>query len=211
MDKYQFRPAASKPPPIIYASCWSLCSIKDHTSDASSSPKELPKSPNKDKILLADWYFFSSLSLESKSFSAFEILSEGYLCQTGVTLLLTSTLINKGFITSEELYFPVISNNINGDSGIVLLDDNNVYNFTSGKIESWEFVKENATVFQTHKLNKNKLTEPLFDTELYVSHIEQSYLKAHDNYLLGNDPVNINISPWGYYLEDYNVSTVFFF
>ena len=46
-----------------------------------------------------------------------------------------------------------------------------------------------------HKLNKNKLTEPLFDTELYVSHIEQSYLKAHDNYLLGNDPVNINISP----------------
>ena len=88
----------------------------------------------------------------------FEILSEGYLCQTGVTLLLTSTLINKGFITSEELYFPVISNNINGDSGIVLLDDNNVYNFTSGKIESWEFVKENATVFQTHKLNKNTLS-----------------------------------------------------
>lgn len=90
--------------------------------------------------------------------SPFEIVSEGYLCQTGVTLLLTATLINKNFITSDELLFPVISNNINGDSGIVLLDGNNVYNFTSGKIESWEFVKENATVFQTHKLDKNILS-----------------------------------------------------
>lgn len=88
----------------------------------------------------------------------FEIVSEGYLCQSGVTLLLTATLIKKGFITSDELCFPVISNNINGDSGIVLLDDNNVYNFTSGKIESWEFVKDNATIFQTHKLDKNKLS-----------------------------------------------------
>jgi hypothetical protein len=90
--------------------------------------------------------------------SPFEILSEGYLCQSGVTLLLTSTLINKGFITSNELIFPVISNNINGDSGIVLLDNDNVYNFTPGKIESWEYVKDNSTVFQTHKLDKNKLS-----------------------------------------------------
>lgn len=90
--------------------------------------------------------------------SPFEIISEGYLCQSGVTLLLTTTLINKGFITSEELYFPVISNNINGDSGIVLLEGDNVYNFTSGKIESWEYVKDNSTVFQTHKLDKNKLS-----------------------------------------------------
>jgi len=90
--------------------------------------------------------------------SPFEILSEGYLCQSGVTLLLTSTLINKGFITSNELIFPVISNNINGDSGIVLLDKDNVYNFTPGKIESWEYVKDNSTVFQSHKLDKNKLS-----------------------------------------------------
>jgi hypothetical protein len=52
----------------------------------------------------------------------------------------------------------VISNNINGDSGIVLLDNDNVYNFTPGKIESWEYVKDNSTVFQTHKLDKNKLS-----------------------------------------------------
>lgn len=90
--------------------------------------------------------------------SPFEIVTEGYFCQTGITILLTSTLINKNFISSSELCFPVISNNINGDSGIVLLDDDKVYNFTPGKIESWEFVKENATVFQTHKLDIKKLS-----------------------------------------------------
>ena len=88
----------------------------------------------------------------------FEIISEGYLCQTGVTILLTATLINKGFITSEELVFPVISNNITGDSGAVLLDESGVYNFTPGKIESWEFVKENSTIYQTHKLTKDRLS-----------------------------------------------------
>ena len=88
----------------------------------------------------------------------FEIVSEGYLCQTGVTILLTATLINKNFITSNELIFPVISNNITGDSGIVLLDNNKVYNFMPGKIEEWDFVKENATIFQTHKLDKKILS-----------------------------------------------------
>ena len=88
----------------------------------------------------------------------FEILFEGYLCQSGVTILLTSTLIKKGFITSNELSFPVISNNITGDSGIVLLDGNDVYNFTPGEIVSWEFVKNNSTIFQIHKLNKEKFS-----------------------------------------------------
>ena len=88
----------------------------------------------------------------------FEIVSEGYLCCSGVTILITVILINKGFITSDQLLFPVISNNTTGDSGIVLLDNDNVYNFTPGKIESWEYVKDNSTVFQTHKLDKNKLS-----------------------------------------------------
>ena len=88
----------------------------------------------------------------------FEIVSDGYLCLTGVTILLTATLINKNFITSNELIFPVISNNITGDSGIVLLDNNKVYNFMPGKIEEWDFVKENATIFQTHKLDKKVLS-----------------------------------------------------
>ncbi len=83
----------------------------------------------------------------------FEIVSEGYFCCSGVTLILTATLINKGFITSNNLTFPVISNNITGDSGIVLLHEDEVFNFTPGDIVSWEYVKNNATIFQTHNLD----------------------------------------------------------
>tara|TARA_R110001592_G_C12788790_1_gene715757 strand:+ start:85 stop:516 length:432 start_codon:yes stop_codon:yes gene_type:complete len=88
----------------------------------------------------------------------FEIVSEGYLCYSGVTLILTATLINKGFITCDELLFPVISNNITGESGIVLLNEDKVYNFTPGDIVSWDFVKENSTIFQTHKIDIKKLS-----------------------------------------------------
>lgn len=86
--------------------------------------------------------------------NVFDIVSEGYLCCSGVTLILTATLINKGFITNDELIFPVISNNITGDSGIVLLHENKVYNFTPGDIVSWDYAKSNSTVFQIHKLDK---------------------------------------------------------
>ena len=61
-------------------------------------------------------------------------------------------------MTSDELFFPVISNNINGSDGLVFLDNNKVYNFEVGKISSWEFVKENSTIFSTHKLSKNQFT-----------------------------------------------------
>lgn len=80
----------------------------------------------------------------------FEIVNEGYLCQSGVTLVLLSTLINKGFISEDTIQLPVISNNITGTSGLVIYDRDFVYNFTPGKIVSWDYVKENATIFQIH-------------------------------------------------------------
>ena len=80
----------------------------------------------------------------------FEIVNEGYLCQSGVTLVLLSTLINKGFISKDTIQLPVISNNITGTSGLVIYDRDFVYNFTPGEIVSWEYVKENSTVFQIH-------------------------------------------------------------
>ena len=82
--------------------------------------------------------------------NAFEIVNEGYLCQSGVTLVLLSTLINKGFISKDTIQLPVISNNITGTSGLVIYDRDFVYNFTPGEIVSWEYVKENSTVFQIH-------------------------------------------------------------
>jgi hypothetical protein len=80
----------------------------------------------------------------------FEIVNEGYLCQSGVTLILLSTLINKGFISKDTIQLPVISNNITGTSGLVIYDRESVYNFTPGEIVSWDYVKENSTVFQIH-------------------------------------------------------------
>lgn len=82
--------------------------------------------------------------------TSFEIVSEGYLCQSGVTLILLSTLINKGFISKDTIQLPVISNNITGTSGLVIYDRESVYNFTPGEIVSWDYVKENSTVFQIH-------------------------------------------------------------
>ena len=88
----------------------------------------------------------------------FEIVTEGYFCQSGITLLLTATLINKSFITSSELCMPVISNNISGDDGLVLLDKELVYNFIPGKIVSWDYVQDNSTIYQVHKIDKEKLS-----------------------------------------------------
>lgn len=88
----------------------------------------------------------------------FEIVAEGYFCQSGITLLITATLINKGFITSSELCMPVISNNISGDDGLILVDKELVYNFLPGKIVSWDYVKDNSTIYQAHKIDKEKFS-----------------------------------------------------
>ena len=80
----------------------------------------------------------------------FEIVNEGYLCQSGITLVLLSTLINKGFISKDTIQLPVISNNITGTSGLVIYDRDAVYNFTPGEIVSWKYVQDNATIFQIH-------------------------------------------------------------
>ena len=86
----------------------------------------------------------------------FEIVSEGYFCHSGVTLLITSHLLHKNFISSNEIQLPVISNNIDGTHGLVLVDNNDVYNFVPGKIIDLDYVKENSTIFTVHKLAKNQ-------------------------------------------------------
>ena len=88
----------------------------------------------------------------------FEIVSEGYFCHSGVTLLITSHLLHKNFISCSEIELPVISNNIDGTHGLVLVDNNDVYNFVPGEIVDLDFVKENSTIFTVHKLDKNQFT-----------------------------------------------------
>ena len=110
---------------------------------------------------------FSSIKLVSRYLdyytpeswpNPFEIVNEGYFCQSGVSLVLASTLVYKSFLFEDRIIYQVISNNITGTSGFVILHDNLVYNFTPNKVESWEYVKENSTVFQIHNLEKNKIS-----------------------------------------------------
>ena len=58
----------------------------------------------------------------------FEIVNEGYFCQSGVTLLIVSHLIYADFISSDVLEFPVISNNINGRDGAVFMYNEKMFN-----------------------------------------------------------------------------------
>jgi len=89
--------------------------------------------------------------------NVFEIVSEGYFCQSGITLILAATLHNKGFISDEELYFEVISNHINGNDGLVLIHDNLAYNFIPGKTVSMQEVIDNSTRFNSHKIKTSAL------------------------------------------------------
>lgn len=89
--------------------------------------------------------------------SVFEIVSEGYFCQSGITLVLTATLHNAGFITSDTISFPVISNHTNGLTGLVLEYDNSIFNAVPGEIISKEEMLENSTVFASHAVPISQL------------------------------------------------------
>jgi hypothetical protein len=89
--------------------------------------------------------------------NVFEIVSEGYLCQSGITLILAATLSNKGFITADELYFEVISNHINGNDGLVLIHEQVAYNFIPGETVSLQYVIDNSTRFNSHKIKTSSL------------------------------------------------------
>ena len=87
----------------------------------------------------------------------FEIISEGYLCQSGITLVLTATLLYKKILSEGELLLPVISNNINGNTGLVCIQDNQVYNFIPDQVVSRDYLLEHSTVFQNHKIHSDEL------------------------------------------------------
>jgi hypothetical protein len=89
--------------------------------------------------------------------NVFDIVKEGYFCQTGVTLIMTATLVHKKFITTKDLTFAVISNHINGNDGLVLIHQNSAYNFLPGKIVSTQEVKDNSTQFGSHTIAVDQL------------------------------------------------------
>ena len=89
--------------------------------------------------------------------NVFEIVNEGYFCQSGITLIMASTLHHFGFISPDQLRFDAISNHITGADGLVLVDQGVCYNFLPNKIVTLEYMQENSTRFQSHIITTDKL------------------------------------------------------
>jgi hypothetical protein len=87
----------------------------------------------------------------------FEIVAENMLCQSGLTLVMASTLLNLRFTNSKSLQFDAISNHITGAEGLVFVDNGLVYNFLPGEIVSVDFAKKNSTVYCSHIITSDKL------------------------------------------------------
>jgi len=87
----------------------------------------------------------------------FEIVSEGMFDQSGLTLVLASTLLNLGFIKTNKCQFDVVSNHITGTDGLVFVFDESVYNFFQNNIVTVEFCKNNSTLFSSHIITADKI------------------------------------------------------
>lgn len=89
--------------------------------------------------------------------SVFEIVQQGMFCQTGITLVMASTLVYLDFIKTKEIHLEVISNHITGSEGLVLAYNGMYYNFVPGTIVSEEYVLDNSTKFDSHIIAADKL------------------------------------------------------
>jgi len=88
--------------------------------------------------------------------SVFDVVSEGMFCQSGITLVLASTMYYAGFITSQTIVLPVISNSINGNTGLVLQVNDCVYNLIPGQ-KSSVCELQHHTQYTTHMVPVTKL------------------------------------------------------
>ena len=87
----------------------------------------------------------------------FEIVSEGLFCQSGVTLVLASTLVNLQLTKSEKYQFDVVSNHITGTDGLVFVFEGLVYNFLPDRVVTVDFCENNSTKFSSHIIAADKL------------------------------------------------------
>jgi hypothetical protein len=89
--------------------------------------------------------------------SVFEIVREGYFCQSGITLVMAATLHNTGFINTDTILFPVISNHMNGNTGLVIQYQDQVFNFTPGEVMPVSVLTEMSTVYTLHTVPIKRL------------------------------------------------------
>ena len=89
--------------------------------------------------------------------NVFDIVKDGMFCQSGLTLVIASSLDYYKFIKTKEIEMPVISNFITGAEGLVLRLGNSYINFLPGQIVDEQYVKENTSVYDTHIIAIDKL------------------------------------------------------
>ena len=89
--------------------------------------------------------------------SVFEIVSDGLFCQSGITLMITSLLVYAGIVNSPEICLPAVNNTINGNQGLVLEHNNQVYNFLPGKVVSVSQARENSVTMDMHIIKPDNL------------------------------------------------------
>ena len=87
----------------------------------------------------------------------FEIVNEGMFCQSGLSLVIASTLIQLKLIKSENYRFDVVSNHITGTDGLVFVHEGFVYNFLPNQAVPLEFCEDNSTKFSSHIIAADKL------------------------------------------------------
>jgi len=109
---------------------------------------------------------FANVSLENRYIdyytpdswpNVFDIVSEGHICQSGLTLIVAATLHHLGFIKSDKITLDIVSNHITGSEGLVLRDQDIYYNFLPGEISSKDFVKEHGLIYDSHIITVDKL------------------------------------------------------
>lgn len=80
----------------------------------------------------------------------FEIVADNLLCQSGLTLVIASTLLHLGFIKTQHCQLDALTNYVTGQDGLVFVGEHAVYNFLPGKIVTKQFADENSLTFSSH-------------------------------------------------------------
>lgn len=89
--------------------------------------------------------------------NVFNIVTDGYFCQSGITLVMAATMHYFRFINSDKIRLDAISNYETGAEGLVLVLDGFCYNFTPGQRVTLEYATQNSTRYDSHIITIDKL------------------------------------------------------
>lgn len=131
-----------------------LAAWREFRQHCSGTPEEIVEAfaTIKPRSRYLDFYTPSSWP------NVFDILYENALCQTGVTLVMAATLHHFKLINTPDVWFEAISNHITGNSGLILVHENECYNFLPGRVVDWDYAKANSTSFGRHFIAIDKLS-----------------------------------------------------